>query len=205
MFFETHASLDCNPTEAVIKFCQIIDPSSKAFHPTYTLQDIAQKSLSMAKGILPPSFCSARSALKVLDESYRKALKRHLEENPLGPVPKKITCQIFSQSSGYRLKWVTSGGTWINVFITATRKARVKRMQTEQPILSVSGHCAHSVRKYAIFAGLPLKLVVPKVVTSPEIPVIGLSDMARYAEVPRFRNIRVPLGEFLDLLQKYDG
>ena len=169
--------------DAIVFFCHIINHKGGkmgAFHPNEVLKTIEGLVMDrVLTGRTPPCFSSRRTVTPVIQESYEKALERHIIENPGGPLPRMIKC--YYQKSRLSLVWVTSQGTRL-VLTMFTSKSK-KYLQ--QSTLEISGRSRNAVVKYLQYADL------------------GSSPITEEVIIPRWlsRDIVMPLGQALVLLK----
>lgn len=189
--FESRKNLNSLTVEALKTFCSTINPTGKAFHSTFLLQTIEKNEKKRGKCA---RFFNRPSALNMMVKwSYERATAKHLKENPSGPFPKQITFKDFSGRQYFTLQYRTTIGTVIQIEIEYPGYTGSSR-------LVVFGKSKYQVSMYAQLAGLPKPTWVPLT-----IPVLNTAMFQNEREIPleQMVNVRIPLGELLDLLQKY--
>jgi hypothetical protein len=190
MFFESYGSLDGLTTvEALKKFCEVVNPIGKAFHPSFFLKIIeAKEKRKRGHGRL----FNIPSAIKgLLRVSYEFALKQHLEQNPFGPLPIEISIRNFE---GYcTLQYKTTKMTRIEIQIPTPYASDGSTCR-----MGIFGPCKPEIFRRAMLAGLPEPVKKPKL-----IPVVQLPSHPLPVELVNFADVKIPLGDLLDFVAKY--
>ncbi len=184
--FHSHRRKHSNLQRSLLRFCNVINPLKNAFHPT------AFRELLLSQNRSRIFFDDPANIEHIVDESYRTALKKHYAENPNGPLPLRITLSKEILYGGkYSLQWVSKRGrgTMFRLIISPLQN---------QASLLIKGRDLAVVWECAQGAGLPKPKAeienVPPVVTS--VVTVTPKLLAKL-------HVTIPLGEILDLIQKY--
>lgn len=163
-----------NVRPQLLRFCDVIDPEKKMFHTSFLRELVGTK---QGRWLRIP-----QNVVDLIRASYVEALKKHLLENPAGPLPGQITAE-YHESWGFVLviQFKRKDGMAFRLRIS------YKTGRPYSAILVVIGKDLSRVQ--AITDRFLLNK--PVLCRSLDFNEISLSK------------IRIPLGEILDLLEKY--
>lgn len=189
--FESRGNLNGSAVEALKTFCSVVNPTGKAFHPTFLLATIERN--EKKRGGYAKFFHSSSAMNFMVKGSYTKAFDKHLNENPLGPHPREITFRDFPKRLCFTLQYASVRGTTSRLTIFYRKMREICK-----PQLVVFGNNRYEVRRRAQLAGLPEPTWIPPLWTyAPTQQAPQLSELQVLAQ------IRVPLGDLLDFLARY--
>ncbi len=197
--FESRGNLIGSTVETLRKFCLIVSPTGKAFHPIFFLNFIEKN--TGKRGEHARFFNQPSGINMMLIWSHQRALAKHLKENPSGPCPNQMTFRNFANRFYSSIQYVTNHGTGIRIGIPYPSMKNVLPSR-----LIVFGKNRHEVWKRAQVAGLPEPTwVEPIFPVFPALPSYLHQPESRPEKIPleQLLNVRVPIGDLLDFLGKY--
>ena len=142
MYREVKVNLECRIYSALARFCFLVDPLSKAYHPTYFRHLLTKRRRNTKGGRRAEGIVLWNTAQSWIEESYQIAIKRHIVEKSTKSVPKRISFSYFPTEEQYVLGWRTRGGTEISLAIDASYPQRYS------PLFVIKGWDYFEVTKY---------------------------------------------------------
>ena len=189
--FQSSENLYCPPSEALLLFCKVTNPLSNTFHPHF-LETILKRYIR-ERGANVKFFRKPSRIKRLLNASWERAMTKHRQQNPGGPIPGHISIKVFS--GFFTLQYTTRTSTRIQLTVWCDRRL------TTPSEFRVFGPNRYSVGKYATSAGLPepkFRIDV-RHITSPDGKNLLLPN-----PLPKdLRNVMIPLGDVLDFFGKY--
>ncbi len=190
--YGTFKQLDTTAAEALLLFCQVVNPLGNAFHPN-KLKVVVEGWLQKKGPLCKKFFRQFHNIQGMLDKSWNNALNLHQASNPDGPLPKQILCKR-DLALRYALTWHNwlGGGTIITLtFLGSGTSQRI--------FLAVTSKDLSVAKYYATLVKLPEPTIQqdlrPWFIPQPVL-----------APVPAQKSIwdtKIPLGDLLDFIQKY--
>ncbi len=183
---------DC---EALRRFCLLINPSGVAFHPHFLLNAIPEVDS------FPLDFNLRRELIRgLLDKSYAQAMDRHKESGSLGPAPNRINISLMTGFKHGRVivTWTSSGG---EMRTTLT----LYRGHNSRPSLQIVGKFERQVKVRAGIAGISEPTFNRKWygIQSRNEQIASPQIERQESEFEKLMKVKVPVGDFLDFLRKY--
>ena len=180
--------------EALRRFCLLVNPTGQAFHPHFfsgLISDVND---------FPLDFNHRSEFIgKLLEKSYIQALERHRVSGSQGPTPNRINFELNKGPKHGRclLTWTNSGGE-LRIILT------LYRGHDARPALKIIGKHEHAVGTRARFAELPLPIFDRKWYGIQPRQVIEYRSHPSESELSKLLKCqKVPLGDFLEFLKKY--
>lgn len=185
--YTTYGLLHLTPTESIAKFLAVINPEGNIYHANFFSQSIRELQEAQRTARKQCFSRSTRWFEKIkarLDQSYSKALALHEQAHPGNLLPKTIVMR--EVNTGWVFEY-QKGATLIGLLIPHF-KHFAPSVQVKSPYPEKVTHFASQFdpeKKWQLY-WRPAKTVRPV--------CTALSDI---------RNIRIPLGDIIDFLDKY--
>ncbi len=195
MWTSTNVLEGLSRLQGILKFCQVANFNNTSFHLT-ALKERLLKNAFVSLG-QETILDNPKRLRRIIVDTYRQALDKHMKGNSAGPAPKSIRL-LCSQNWIYTLRWSTISG--VDIYLTVTNKPRCTLMRLNERrgasfslLLTVTGYDKKSVSNFTSRGELNPPV---KIFETPEYAAAPVPDRS-------FRDIKVPLGDLLDFLKRY--